>query len=115
MGVAEVGVGKSESGCPEVGNVLHDGCVGSPVVWVRDVCYVPHIGRTLGSFHHRVVFRLTGRTPRRGLYGMWVYPTLAETMAETELQEEETCIFRRKNTAAHYISIRPIVDLCLEE
>ena len=36
---------------------------------------LPHIGRTLGVFHHRVVRRLTGRQPRRGLEGSWVSST----------------------------------------
>ena len=40
------------------------------------------IGRTLGGFHCRVAYRLTGRQPRRGLDGTWVYPPLAETMSE---------------------------------
>ena len=36
----------------------------------------PHIGRVLGGFHHRVVLRLTGRRPRRGRDGVWVYTLL---------------------------------------
>ena len=38
----------------------------------------PHIGRVLGRFHHRVVLRLTGRQPRRGRDGVWVYSLLED-------------------------------------
>ena len=50
----------------------------------------PRIWRTLGSFHHRVVRRLMGRQPRRGPDGRWLYPPLAELMAEAGLQEVKT-------------------------
>ena len=46
-----------------------------------------HIGRTLGSFHHSVVHKLTGRYPRRRIYGKWVYPPLVEEMAEAGMKE----------------------------
>ena len=42
----------------------------------------PHIGRFLGGFHHRVALRLTGRQPRIGRYGVWVYPPLEDATAE---------------------------------
>ena len=45
----------------------------------------PHIGNTLGRFHHRLVCRLTGRNLRRRTDGTWVYPPLTEAMAETVL------------------------------
>ena len=36
----------------------------------------PRIGRVLGIFHHRVDSRLTGRQPRQGRDGVWLYPPL---------------------------------------
>ena len=38
----------------------------------------PRIGKTLGGFHHRVVRILTGRHPKRRLYGTWYYPPTGE-------------------------------------
>ena len=38
----------------------------------------PQIGRVLGGFHHRVALRLTGRQPRRGRDGVWVYTLLED-------------------------------------
>ena len=55
----------------------------------------PRIGRILVSFHHRVASRLTVHRPRKGRYGMWVYPTLAEVMAKSVLYEVYTYVSRR--------------------
>ena len=38
---------------------------------------------------------------------------LSEEMSEAGLQEVETYVSRRQNTAAHYITTRLIMDLCL--
>ena len=40
----------------------------------------PHIERTIGGFHHRVVWRLEGRMPQRNLDRTWKYPYLEEAM-----------------------------------
>ena len=37
---------------------------------------IPRIGRVLGGFHYRVSRRLTGRQPRQGRDGVWLYPPL---------------------------------------
>ena len=50
----------------------------------------PHMQRVLGGFHHRVARRLTGRQPRKGRDGGWVYPPLYDAMAESGFQEVET-------------------------
>ena len=50
----------------------------------------PHMQRVLGVFHHRVARRLTGKQPRKGREGGWVYPLLEYAMAEAGLQEVET-------------------------
>ena len=34
-------------------------------------------------------------------------------MAESVLQEVETYVYRRQNTATQFIATRPIMDLCL--
>ena len=49
-----------------------------------------NIGRDLVSFYHRFSCRLTGRKPRREMDDEWVYPPLAEAMAEVVLQDVET-------------------------
>ena len=67
----------------------------------------------LGIFHHRVAHRLTGRKPKRGRGGGWIYPPLDDAMAEAGLQEVETYVSRCHNTVAQYILTRPIIDLYL--
>ena len=54
----------------------------------------PLIGRALGGFHHSVACRLTGRQPRRVIYGRWRYPLLAEAMEEAGLHEVDTYVSR---------------------
>ena len=49
-------------------------------MWVM----TPRIGIVLGGFHHRVSHRLTGRQPRRGQDGGWLYPLLEEAIPEAE-------------------------------
>ena len=72
-----------------------------------------HPGRVLGGFHHRVARRLAGRKNMIGRDGVWVYPPLEGAMAESVLQEVETYVYRRQNTATQFIATRPIMDLCL--
>ena len=45
---------------------------------------------------------------------MWVYPPLAEEVAETGLKEVEIYVDRRQKTVAQYIMTRPIMYLFLE-
>ena len=77
--------------------------------WVLTLC----MKRVLGRFHHRVARRLTGRQPRRGREGGWVYPPVEDVMAEAVLQEVETYVSHQQNTVTQYIATRPIMDLCL--
>ena len=44
---------------------------------------------------------------------MWIYPPLEDAMAEAGLQEVETYISRRQNTATQFIATSPIMDLFL--
>ena len=73
----------------------------------------PHIRRTLGVFHHRVIFRLTGQKPRCQVDGSWVYPPLDMSTEEAGLEEVEIYVTHCHNTAAHFIVTTPITNLCL--
>ena len=66
----------------------------------------------LGSLHHRVAQRLTGRQPRQRGKRRWYYPTLVSVMEEAGFGEIGVNITRRKNAVAQYIATRPILDLC---
>ena len=113
VGVADTGVGVRGSICPDFRNVI---CAIFKAVllygleaWVMS----PRIGSTLGSFRHRLDRILTGRKPQRRLYGRWVYPPLAEAMAEAGLQEVETYVSRRQNIVAQFVAARTIMKLFL--
>ena len=45
----------------------------------------PLIGTNVGCFHTRVSSRLTGQKPWRGMDGIWLYPPLAEVVADAVL------------------------------
>ena len=51
---------------------------------------IPHIGRVLRGFHHRVARRLKGQKSWRGRDGRWVYPPMDESVEEAGLHELET-------------------------
>ena len=42
----------------------------------------------------------------------WDYLPLGEAMREVGMEEVEECITQRKNTAAQYIAMRIIMELC---
>ena len=73
----------------------------------------PCMGIVLGGFLCRVAYRLTGRQPRRGRDGFWVYPPLEDAMAETGLQEVETYVSCQQNAFAQFIATRTIMELFL--
>ena len=73
------------------------------------------IRRVLGGFHHRFSRSLICRQPWRGRYGMCIYPLMEDAMVEAGLQEVETYISHRQNTAAQFIAASPIMYLYLEE
>ena len=56
--------------------------------WVMKPC----IGRVWGVFRHTVDLRLTGRKPRIGRGGEWVYTPLEDYMAKAGLQKVDTYI-----------------------
>ena len=72
----------------------------------------PRIGRTLGSFHHRVDLRLAMHQMRI-MAGRWIYPQLEAAMKALALGEVEAYVFCRHNTAAQYIVNLPILDIYL--
>ena len=86
VGVADTGVGVRGSICPDFRNVI---CAIFKAVllygleaWVMS----PRIGGGLGSFYQRVESIITGPKPQMVLDGRWVYPPLAEAMADAVLQ-----------------------------
>ena len=74
--------------------VLHEVLLYGSETWVTSL----QIGRTMGGFHHRLYRRLTGWQLCMGLYGMWFYPPLVETMVEAGIQEVDTYVYRFHNT-----------------
>ena len=66
------------------------------------------IWKTLGGFHHQLVWRLMGQIPQRNLDSTWTYPSSEEAMSEVE-----TYIACFQNTIAQFIVTRPIMYLCL--
>ena len=66
----------------------------------------------LDAFQGRVARRLTGRMPRRGRDGKWVYPLLAGVLKEVGVVRARTSVLRRQNTVAQFIVTRPILGLC---
>ena len=66
----------------------------------------------LDAFQGRVARRLTGRMPRRGRDGKWVYLPLAGVTKEAGVVRARTSVLRRQNTVAQFIVTRPILGLC---
>ena len=66
----------------------------------------------LDAFQGRVARRLTGRMPRRGRDGKWVYPPLAGVLKEAGVVRARTSVLRRQNKVAQFIATRPILGLC---
>ena len=66
----------------------------------------------LDAFQDRVARRLTGRLPRRGRDGKWVYPPLAGVLKEAGVLRARTSVLRRQNMVAQFIATRPILGLC---
>ena len=66
----------------------------------------------LDAFPGRVARRLTGRMPRRGRDGKWVYPPLAVVLKEAGVVRARTSVLRRQNTVAQFIATRPFLGLC---
>ena len=72
----------------------------------------PRMKRALSAFINGAARRLTGRQPRRGRDGKWLYPSLEGDMKEAGITDVRKSINRRQNTVAQYIATRPLLDLC---
>ena len=66
----------------------------------------------LDAFQGRVAWRLTGRMPRRGRDGKWLYLPLAGATKEVGIVRARTSVLRRQNTVAQFVATRPILVLC---
>ena len=67
---------------------------------------------SLDAFQGRVARWLTGRMPRRGRDGKWLYLPLAGATKEAGIVRARTSVVRRQNTVAQFIATRPILGLC---
>ena len=63
---------------------------------------------------YRVAIWVTGRQPLRFMDVGCYYPLLDTAIQEAGFEEVEACVLRSQNTAAQYILMRPILDLCEE-
>ena len=45
--------------------------------------------------------------------GRWFYPPLDSSIITMVLEEVETYVLRRQNTVSHYITTRPILEICM--
>ena len=66
----------------------------------------------LDAFQVRVARRLTGRNPRRGRDGEWLYPSLVGALKEARVVRVRTSFLRRHNTVAQFIATQPILGIC---
>ena len=66
----------------------------------------------MDAFQGRVARRLTGRMPRRGRDGKWIYLPLAGATKEAGIVRARTSVLRRQNTVLQFIATRPILGLC---
>ena len=66
----------------------------------------------LDAFQVRVERWFTGRLPRRGRDGKWVYPSLTGALKEAGVVRARTSVLRRQNTVAQFIATRPILGIC---
>ena len=73
----------------------------------------PWMVRTLGAFHHRVDYWITGRQLWRGVDMGWFYPNTEEAMKEVDLENIENFIDFRQKKIAQNIMTHPILELCL--
>ena len=68
--------------------------------------------KDLNRFQSRVAMRFTGKQPQQRTDRRWDYPPLSEALKEAGLEGIRKSLTRRQNTAAQYIAMRPILDLC---
>ena len=80
--------------------------------WSEMWVMTPSMVRALGCFQNRVAQQIMGKKKHLRLSRIWNYPYLEKEIREAGLAEVEVYVLRRPNTAAQYITNRPILDLC---
>ena len=70
--------------------------------------------KALEGFHHRVARRISGLVAQRTGPNEWHYPPIEEALEQTGLWPMREYIYRRQNTIAQEIAVRPIYEMCLE-
>ena len=66
----------------------------------------------LDAFQGKVARRLTGRKPRRGRDGKWLYLPLAGATKDAGIVRARTSVLRRHNAVSQFVAKRPILGLC---
>ena len=79
-------------------------------MWVVKPC----IKFLLGGFRHRVSQRLVGKLPQKQADETWECHPLGDRMRAAGLEEIGTYIYRKNNTVARYISVFPIMGVCMD-
>ena len=92
VGAAIQGDEQGGRGCPYLGENLRGGGSGSSVLLVVDIAIDTTHWESSRRIQPQVDPRLMGRQPQRGRNGGWVYPPLAEAMAESGLQDLDTYV-----------------------
>ena len=69
----------------------------------------------LEAFQGRVARRMTGRMPRRGRDGKWLYLPLAGATKDAGRVRARTSVLQRQNTVAQFVATRPILVLWEEK
>ena len=73
----------------------------------------PWFDKSLESFHHRSVQRMTGIGHKRQQDGTWVYTPFGAVLATVGLEEIGVYIDRRHKTVAQFIATHTIMELFL--
>jgi hypothetical protein len=73
----------------------------------------PQMLQVLEGFHHQIARRITNKMPY--LHNdHWIYPDIAEALAEAGLYPIAEYIHRQQTHIADYIATRPILDHCTD-
>ena len=115
MGAVVENIGKGREKPKGVGGVIQGGGSYGTSSQVIDVVDEPPHGPGPGEgVQHRVARWIDGKHSQRIMDGIWEYPTLETAMQESRFEEVDSYVLRRHNTAAQYIAMQPIMDLCEE-
>ena len=74
----------------------------------------PSALRQLEGFHTRCAWRMnTVNVPRKGMNGVWKYPSAAASLKEATLKMVAEYIKIRRDTVAMWVVNRPIYEACV--